>query len=235
MPNHVTNKLHITGKEESIIAFLDSIKGKRFDDGSPCFIDFNRITPMPEVLLETTSGGGEEYALAKAFMRVDRPFGRSASDVLSQCDPNSLADDQFDHLIQLITNQRKYGHTDWYSWAIKNWGTKWGAYSQSMLSRTDGSAVIRFDTAWSCVVVLIEKAIAPFRDGAGLNFVYEWADEDTGSNTGRIIFGKDDTNDDVYQPEDCSNKAYELCFEINPGAREFYKKDDAGNWEYGED
>jgi len=33
-------------------------------------------------------------------------------------------------------------------WATRNWGTKWNAYSQKPISRTDDSLILIFETAW---------------------------------------------------------------------------------------
>ena len=37
----------------------------------------------------------------------------------------------------------KYGFRDWYSWAVANWGTKWGCYDQDLEADQ-----INFTTAW---------------------------------------------------------------------------------------
>lgn len=34
-------------------------------------------------------------------------------------------------------------------WCSKNWGTKWGAYSQKPIEETEDALILRFDTAWS--------------------------------------------------------------------------------------
>lgn len=42
----------------------------------------------------------------------------------------------------------EYGHVDWYSWSVENWGTKWNPYNAAHSG--DGS-LYTFDTAWSPV------------------------------------------------------------------------------------
>lgn len=44
MPNWTSNRIHITGKESDIRAFLEAVKGQ--DE----LVDFNRIIPMPPLL-----------------------------------------------------------------------------------------------------------------------------------------------------------------------------------------
>ena len=44
---------------------------------------------------------------------------------------------------QVLIN--KYGHDNWYDWAVENWGTKWGFYGGIVTS--DNS--VYFQTAWA--------------------------------------------------------------------------------------
>jgi len=46
-------------------------------------------------------------------------------------------------------NIRLYGAPDWYDWANKNWGTKWGDYDTDLLGHTDDTAVFTYTTAWA--------------------------------------------------------------------------------------
>lgn len=54
----------------------------------------------------------------------------------------------------------KYGAPDWYGWAKKNWGTKWGDYNTDLLSHDDGCAVFSFTTAWGPMDKAIESISA---------------------------------------------------------------------------
>jgi hypothetical protein len=47
MPNHITNKLTVTGPKERVAEFFSDIKGEKED------FDFNRLIPMPEELKGT--------------------------------------------------------------------------------------------------------------------------------------------------------------------------------------
>jgi hypothetical protein len=51
---------------------------------------------------------------------------------------------------------REQGIPDWYSWNCEYWGTKWNAYSTELLDSGEYNAVIRFDTAWSPPIPVIE-------------------------------------------------------------------------------
>ena len=50
MPNFVTNILTVSGPQELVIAFMESIRGKDDENGSPRFISFDKLVPMPDEL-----------------------------------------------------------------------------------------------------------------------------------------------------------------------------------------
>jgi hypothetical protein len=50
----------------------------------------------------------------------------------------------------------KYGHVDWYSWSVENWGTKWNCDSQDW-NRDGDSISFWFDSAWAPPTNLYEK------------------------------------------------------------------------------
>jgi len=71
--------------------------------------------------------------------------------------------------------QRETKGRNWYDWNTQNWGTKWNAYQCSM-----GGDAIVFQTAWSCPEPVIRK-LAEIVAGP---WIWEYADEDIGSNLG---------------------------------------------------
>ena len=48
-----------------------------------------------------------------------------------------------------LANKAKYGHVDWYSWRLANWGTKWDACEVQIIDEDEDYVQIRFDSAWS--------------------------------------------------------------------------------------
>jgi len=50
----------------------------------------------------------------------------------------------------------KYGHADWYSWSVENWGTKWNCDAQDW-NRDGDSISFWFDSAWAPPTNLYEK------------------------------------------------------------------------------
>jgi len=59
----------------------------------------------------------------------------------------------------------KYGYSDWYSWSVDNWGTKWNADANNWefnFFQDQGTVTFWFDSAWSPPIKL-----------------YEWIEENT--------------------------------------------------------
>ena len=80
-----------------------------------------------------------------------------------------------------INNILQYGADSWYDWCCENWGTKWNATSTYIIDDNE----IEFSTAWSCPVNIFKELSRQF---SGVEIVVEFADEDIGSNCGKITF-----------------------------------------------
>lgn len=254
MPNHITNRLTVTGSTEEVTRFLDSIKGEWKDEpDTPRPIDFNKIKPMPESLQNCTEGGGAEFGMAKALCSdmlkgalPDKDDGMDGfitalewgnnMNALKSTNLKDLTDEQWEHFKLLVDNIREHGYTSWYGWSIDNWGTKWNAYSQSIevTEVEDGltQATIRFDTAWGGVPELILPLMDEHENVA---YEYVYADEDSGNNVGHYY--RDKNGDGAEVPlENGSNEAYELYLELNPDAHEYIKfNEESGSYEYVEE
>lgn len=74
----------------------------------------------------------------------------------------------------------EHGGNNWYDWSIKNWGTKWNS---SDVTVNEINQILTFSTAWSVPVPIIE---AFARILPNISFVWTWADEDRGNNTGKV-------------------------------------------------
>ena len=77
---------------------------------------------------------------------------------------------------------KKYGHSDWYSWANSEWGTKWDCanefYSvdrQYHKEQNEGESTIRFgfDTAWAPPLTAFETWLANNKDCSVKCIYYE--------------------------------------------------------------
>ena len=80
---------------------------------------------------------------------------------------------------------RRGEDTDWYEWAIKNWGTKWGTYNLKAYKMTGDCepVVISFESAWGPPKILPEIA--------------EWLKR-TYKFTSVLFVGCDPSNDSVF-------------------------------------
>lgn len=76
---------------------------------------------------------------------------------------------------------------DWYRWHLNNWGTKWNAYDSYV---EVGKTWVRFvfSTAWSMPYPVYKQLTL-----LGFDFEVRYADEDYGSNCGKLIYCPDKT------------------------------------------
>ena len=77
------------------------------------------------------------------------------------------------YLGDLSSEDERDFSNNWHSWNKENWGTKWGAYSQSCGIRDDDKAFIKFDTAWSVPY----PVIAAFANRFKMEFIHSYYDE----------------------------------------------------------
>ena len=177
MPNHVTNRVVVTGPSAAIAAFRAAFLVEDVEtdeDGQErrfTRFDFNRISPRPQILEQTESGS----SVSAGLLVLGRPeimkdgFGTPSLDAeiaryLSFPWVKDAGAADYEGLKALLTERdpgcvanaeiaiRAYeecGHASWYSWSISNWGTKWNAYSFEVIDDGDGRFEFRFDTAWS--------------------------------------------------------------------------------------
>lgn len=83
---------------------------------------------------------------------------------------------------------------NWYDWHCTYWGTKWNAYDgYTKIGKTQLTFV--FSTAWSSPFYVYEKLCE-----LGYDLDIKYADEDIGSNCGRIIYNASE-HDLIHYPE----------------------------------
>lgn len=221
MPNHVTNRLEIKADSETVQKVMNFLKGENEEDGTPCYIDFNRIIPMPEELLIDASSDGEQGMEYLAAMQR-KPF-YTPDDLKAIQRVEELQEERRKEVLQLgasyLNNLEKYGYPTWYEWSIATWGTKWNAYDQYF----EEPNILWFDTAWDSVPQLIQKLSEIFPE---VEFHYAYADEDLGYNVGRGIIQNGEI--DMTIPEGGSNEAFEIMFFVKPGMDEYFELTDEG-------
>lgn len=204
MPNHITNRLTIIGKEEQVKQVREAIKGEREDQ----FIDFNKIAPIPKELKDTQSP-----ARIISQKEYDEQEKRIAEGNLTDNEKNwGLSRGLTQELVEEY--KTRFGHSDWYGWQNANWGTKWNAYEQVEIDEN----VIEFQTAWSTPFTLLTKLSKMFPE---VTFEVRYADEDFGYNVGEYtLLGGEEISRNI--PNGGSEEAYLMAMNIQYGTPEDY-------------
>lgn len=173
MPNHVTHRLEITAPtKEELDAFLDAIRGEPEGLEAAPHISFNRIIPMPDIIRNTESSSTVTIGLAlidrldladtlmtpdgsaEGFFRTYLTFDWVKKEGITTVEEvkellRQRCPDAEEKARQAVEAYEKYGYKDWYNWAIDKWGTKWDAYDQTLVRKSDTEAELIFLTAWS--------------------------------------------------------------------------------------
>jgi hypothetical protein len=83
----------------------------------------------------------------------------------------------------------KYGDSDWHSWSVSNWGTKWDIGNAYVDCIDATSATASFDTAWSPPIEFYEKLVE-----LGFDVDATYAEEGMGF-AGHYVNGDDNSID----------------------------------------
>lgn len=113
----------------------------------------------------------------------------------------------------------------WYTWSIENWGTKWNAYSTERTSDTE----VRFDTAWSHPLPVIEALATAFPTES---IEIKYADEDLGHNFGHYTVNGPSILEEHEVPEAGSTEAALWAYQIkyDPSATMDDLMEEYGEW-----
>ena len=208
MPNNITNIIRFGCTEERFREIAESLKRDGSYLGS---VDFNKLIPMPEELdIESGSLGQKGLHMYRKYLRetegMDAAMKQKVWDAYlakSGDAPKAMELGKRYH-----ENSVKYSAPTWYEWCCNNWGTKWNAYN---CERADtAKKELRFETAWSSVPSVIRNMSEKFPE---TEMEYSWADEDIGSNVGRMtVKGGEIRNMRV--PSQGSREAYEMSADI---------------------
>lgn len=197
MPNHVTNWVEISGMEEAMTKLKEqtykpsvSNPGIKETPQEPQF-DFNGIIKMPEELKETVSPTQVVETQKEADI-INKKYLKNSSDWLAGDQKikaisaaeakrriekyGGIAGRTSEDLVSELLNDGfviRTGILNWYDWACKHWGTKWGAYNVEKLYISPTKLVLKFDTAWSSPEPIFDKLTEM---GFTVNCI--WQDED---------------------------------------------------------
>jgi hypothetical protein len=186
MPNWVKNIVSFEGGSKEIESLFELVKSTD-EDGEINLFDFDKIIEMPKSL-NITSGG-----LIDSGIEIIKYKESGDKSILDYSKKHFLelntwdADVVIEHLSSrvdwnevktAISNLENYGHKDWYTWRVSNWGTKWNTSEPTIEDN-----IVSFETAWSTPYEIFEELSLKFPN---LKIKVKYADEDIGSNCGQI-------------------------------------------------
>ena len=124
MPNWCNNTLFVEGDLNALTDFKKRVLVQSDHNVGGLKFTMEELYPTPKELLEMTS---------PVMWRGE--------------DNDDDGKKEFEKYVSELTE--KYGHCDWYSWRVANWGTKWDV-SESDVDEMDGEALmVHYDTAWA--------------------------------------------------------------------------------------
>ena len=120
--------------------------------------------------------------LEKVAKEFEEKLNSGKQDRFNEVDYKELGVNNLEDLGNVyINNILQYGADSWYDWCCENWGTKWNASDTYIIDDNE----IEFSTAWSCPVNIFKELSKQF---SGVEIAVDFADEDIGSNCGKITF-----------------------------------------------
>jgi len=142
MPNWCSTALVVEGNKKD----LDKFKNTLSVNASEPVFQFSQIFPMPKDLSTILTG----------FTHID---GKRV-----KCWRNIDGKQVCVSDMELKELKKKYGNSNWYDWAIDNWGTKWDVCDSKIITETKTKIQINFRTAWSPPTAWADKASCMFPD-----------------------------------------------------------------------
>lgn len=239
MPNHIKSKIEIQGSKEELAAVLSefSTNHERTPD----------LALDGDVICTTKRDGDNDFDYSVGWLNEETGIFRRRDEEDVKGIPDGFTKKfakafiQFPDFNKVIPQPenifngdlgekeremcRREGRPNWLDWNTENWGTKWGSYSCEKLEEN----IFTFETAWSSVKGILKVMSSKFPT---VTFVYEYSDEDTGSNCGKVVYLNGETTD--YVIENGSNEAYEMAFRLRPDIKDRYEFVD-GEYQYKED
>lgn len=120
--------------------------------------------------------------LEKVAKEFEEKLNSGKQDRFNEVDYKELGVNNLEDLGNVyINNILQYGADSWYDWCCENWGTKWNTSDTYIIDDNE----IEFSTAWSCPVNIFKELSKQF---SGVEIAVDFADEDIGSNCGKITF-----------------------------------------------
>ena len=216
MPNHTKNRVKFIGDDSKIkelinmySTFHESKPRKSYDGDLIYTKDDNYGWWNEERKVFKQRGKKDLKKIPNGFIQEFEEEYTSMPDFEKVIPPPN--DDAYNDLPN--QTEAKKSPNWWYTWNIKNWGTKWGGYCNVKISDNE----YEFQTAWSAAFKIVEEIHKNFND---IKIEFTYADEDSVYNCGKIIFENGLKYD--YIPEGGTKEAYEIYFELNPEYKDDY-------------
>jgi hypothetical protein len=163
MPNWVDNEITIKSSQDKIDYIQNKVRTMIQDDEGN---DVERhliaqsLLPMPEeiAMLDGTDTNLRRFkdldgnVVKVPQMTAMSYYSMNEEELLAEgYTMEKLTDDEIKSL------KDKYGASDWYSWNVLNYGTKWGDCDTSCVRVDKTTLIYAFGTAWSPAFPMIEK------------------------------------------------------------------------------
>ena len=151
MPNWCYNTVRISGHGDyKVEELMEAVKGKKVEQD------------------------GKEYQAPFSFNSIV-PMPEDIRDTTS---PTRISETNTQEQVDAL--QEKYDVTNWYDWAIKNWGTKWDLNAfhddtQVNYHEDANEVTYRFDTAW-CPPQLVHEALVEQYPAVNISWHYDEPD-----------------------------------------------------------
>jgi len=142
MPNHVYNRISFTDLSDEQRQKLEVIASTH---NGLC----GYYIPMPDDIRNTTSPS--KVVSQREYNKIMKENAK----ITDEDDPYGVRRTNAITKKMQVELMRKYGVDNWYDWAHKYWGTKWGCYDHEV----DGDT-IRFSTAWAPFNLIILESLA---------------------------------------------------------------------------
>lgn len=221
MPNHIKNRIELSGPLEMIDAMIQKfstyvpaslkkttdnnslICKKCGDDWGYCWLDLKTGK-------STNRTGMNEYGVPDGYEIEIKDSFTMFPDFAKVIPPPDCPEYRDEPSQDAVKDSPNW----WYTWNTENWGSKWGGYSY----KREGLVKFTYETAWSPSPVIIAAISKQF---PLVTIKYSWADEDTGHNCGRAVYLNGLVSED--KPFGGSKEAYEIAFELRPDLKESYE------------
>jgi len=162
MPNHTANTLTVKTDDKKLLGTIKNTLASKNDNGEIQAIDFNKIIPMPEELIGTSS--------PPQIVGTEQEKERIIKENKERFQGQSFSIGRPITQVESVKLNEKYGADNWYDWAVENWDTKWNAYS---VGKWKGNRLY-FETAWAPPLKVIQKLSSMFPEAT---FSIHYVDE----------------------------------------------------------